>query len=238
MEFTYNAYRSLVSLLNKGEYRFVGYSDEASGERTVIMRHDVDFCLSKAVAMAQLEHELGVKSTYFILLSTDFYNVFSNRSHALLRQILALGHEIGLHFDELRYHGVTLPDLCNVMVREAGILAAAISADVKAVSMHRPSLVMLSSDISLPGLVNSYSRRFFGEYKYLSDSRMRWREDVKGIVSSNTFDRLHILTHPFWYSEEQETAKAKLIDFIAAAGTQRRFSMDENFTALDEILSS
>ena len=161
MEFTYNAYRSLVDLLNKGGYHFVGYCDEASVDRAVIMRHDVDFCLSKALAMAELEHKLRVKSTYFVLLSTDFYNVFSKRSNALLTEILACGHDIGLHFDEIRYQGANLPGLCSAMVREAGLLAAAISADVKAVSMHRPSQEMLSSDISLPGLVNSYSRRFF-----------------------------------------------------------------------------
>jgi len=161
MEFTYNAYRSLVDLLNKGGYHFVGYSDEASVDRTVIMRHDVDFCLSKALAMAELERKLRVKSTYFVLLSTDFYNVFSKRSNTLLTEILACGHDIGLHFDEIRYQGANLPGLCSAMVREAGLLAAAISADVKAVSMHRPSQEMLSSDIFLPGLVNSYSRRFF-----------------------------------------------------------------------------
>jgi hypothetical protein len=236
MKFTYDAYKQLISLVNNCGYHFTGYTNETSAQRPVIMRHDVDFCLQKAVSMAELEDALGVKSTYFVLLSADLYNVFSARSYAFLRRILQLGHEIGLHFDELRYPGATLTDLRDAMVREAALLEQAVSCTVKSVSMHRPSALMLSSDLTVPGLVNSYSKRFFSEYKYVSDSRMRWREDVMEIVSSYYHDRLHILTHPFWYSEEEETAKHKLVAFIAAAGPERRNAMEENFTALGEII--
>lgn len=30
---------------------------------------------------------------------------------------------------------------------------------------------------------------------------MRWREDVGGIIASNEYNKLHILTHPIWYDK-------------------------------------
>jgi len=237
MDFTYDRYSYLVGLLRRHGYQFAGYDDEERFARVVIMRHDVDFCLHKALAMAELEFELGVKATYFVLVSTDFYNVFSATSYAVLKRIIELGHEVGLHFDEQRYPGASIDEVQEAIGREAGILTAAQGCTVRSVSMHRPSREMLQSNMQIPGLVNSYSKRFFSDYKYVSDSRMHWREDVCSTVSRQEFDRLHILTHPFWYAEAKETTKQKLLHFIEAAGSARKDAMANNFTALDEILA-
>ena len=52
-------------------------------------------------------------------------------------------------------------------------------------------------------MINSYGQTFFHDFKYLSDSRRRWREPVEEIIRSGTYDRLHILTHAFWYHKQR-----------------------------------
>ena len=103
MQFTYSAYETLIALLRAQEYAFCDYHDHAQHPRCVILRHDIDNSLPQAVRLAEIEAELGVKSTYFVLLRTDFYNVASKTGQDALRRILSLGHEIGLHYDEIAY---------------------------------------------------------------------------------------------------------------------------------------
>ena len=63
--------------------------------------------------------------------------------------------------------------------------------------MHRPSRWVLEADLKIPGMVNSYGKEFFQDFKYVSDSRMRWREDVMKYAIEKAYPRLHILTHAF-----------------------------------------
>ena len=102
MEFTYSAYRNLIAMLKQNAYQFCGYFDYAHRDKSVIMRHDIDYCLERSVKLAQIEREEDICSTYFVLLKTDFYNPASKRACDCIREIKALGHEVGLHFDDNR----------------------------------------------------------------------------------------------------------------------------------------
>jgi hypothetical protein len=56
-------YRFLVGLSELG-YGFTSFDDFAPSDRIVALRHDIDQYPEAPVAMAELEHELGVTSTY------------------------------------------------------------------------------------------------------------------------------------------------------------------------------
>jgi len=99
MEFTYNAYGALVNLLRNNGYSFADYHNFALFPRVVILRHDVDYSLEKALELARFEKSIGIQSTYFLLLSSDLYNIASKKSLNYINEIIGLGHEIGLHFD-------------------------------------------------------------------------------------------------------------------------------------------
>jgi hypothetical protein len=201
------------------------------------MRHDVDFSLDKAVQMAELENRIGICSTYFVLLSTNFYNVLASDSYDKVKEIMAFGHEVGLHFDEQKYEVKTPEDVQKRIMEEVYILSNILKYDVRVISMHRPSKKVLESDLQLNGVINSYSSDFFVRMKYLSDSRMHWRENVVDIIRSNKFDRLHILTHPFWYSSIEESMEGKLRAFLNEAIIERYDNMNANFRNLREIIS-
>ena len=69
------------------------------------MRHDIDFSLKKALEFAEVEQEQKIRSTYFVLLTTDMYNAMSKEAGQKIRAIMKMGHEIGLHFDETGLFG-------------------------------------------------------------------------------------------------------------------------------------
>ena len=101
--------------------------------------------------------------------------------------------------------------------------------------MHRPSKATLEADYRIPGVVNSYGKTFFREFKYLSDSRQRWREPVLDIVRSGAYNRLHILTHAFWYHETERSLRESVRGFVSSANRERWKQLEENFTDLGSI---
>ncbi len=147
MEFTYDAYESLIILLKNSCYEVANYYNWSAYDKCVILRHDIDYDIKKALELANLEENMGVRSTYFVLVTSDFYNIFSATNADMLNKISSLGHEIGLHFDEVRYPGLDLNGL--------------------------KEKIILDSDVQIPNIVNSYSNTFFKSFKYLSDSRRR-----------------------------------------------------------------
>jgi len=236
MEFTYAAYRNLIAILKQNEYHFCGYFDHADKDKSVIMRHDIDYCLERSAQLARIEHEEDIRSTYFILLKTYFYNPASKRANDCIREIKDLGHEIGLHFDETVYAGCNTEKLPEMIQREADILADICEFPIRCFSMHRPNQVTIEKSLEVPGLVNAYGQKFFHEFKYLSDSRKNWREPVEEIICSGTYDRLHILTHAFWYSEKEDTIADSVKNYILAAKMDRYAHFSENIRCLEEIV--
>lgn len=238
MNFTYTAYSELIHILQNNGYMVSSYKDWENTKRCVILRHDIDNDIEKAFSLAKVEQELGVRSTYFVLVTSDLYNVFSAKSERLLQAILDCGHEIGLHFDEVRYPYIsTAEDVRDKILEEARLLSLIIRKPVDTVSMHRPSKMMLEADLEIPGMINSYGRVFFREFKYLSDSRRRWREPVKEIVISKAFDRLHILTHAFWYNETEIDIHDSICAFVNAGNMQRYKYEYENITDFQSIMT-
>lgn len=237
MNFTYDGYLKLINLLKEKNYKFCDYLNCDEYDRPVIFRHDIDDSLNKALKIARLEYKNNITSTFFVLLSTNFYNVFSKESNDILKEITELGHQIGLHFDEKRYEISNNKKLEYWIERESDILGNAINQKIKVVSMHRPSKWILENDIQFEGIINSYSKKFLSDFKYLSDSRMHWREDVLGIIESEKYDKLHILTHSFWYSDKDETINEKLMGFINNAKIERYNYLNGNIRNLDEIIN-
>lgn len=237
--FTMQWYRNLLNLLKKEGYEFRSYHDYGEFARCVILRHDIDNSLDQAVRMAELETEEGVCSTWFVLLRTDFYNVASRTSLDKLRRIQRYGHELGLHFDEAAYGPALTPEeIPDSILKECTLLSDILGSPVKTVSIHRPSQAALEADYHIPGLVNSHGKIFFHDFKYLSDSRRRWREPVEDIIRSKAYDRLHILTHAFWYHEKDQDIARTVDDFIRAASGERCRRMAENITDIAGILGA
>lgn len=155
-----------------------------------------------------------------------------------LKRIMDCGHTIGLHFDEVRYPEIVgnIEVIKDKIIEETRLLEVAINRKVKVVSMHRPSKFVLEADLKIPGIVNSYGQRFFKEFKYLSDSRRRWREPIDEIIDKEEYARLHILTHAFWYNNVETDIHDSMSYFVNDGNHKRYQFMESNITDLASIM--
>lgn len=249
MKFTLDSYSQLMQRILSRGYTFADYFDYKKYQKPCILRHDVDFDIQIAEQFARFEHDScveGIRSTYFILLTSDFYNVFSNENCMALTNIMKMGHQIGLHFDEQKYKK-ELEDCANedekmelvqsAILKEMSLLSNMIGFEVRVVSMHRPSELILNSDLKIPNVVNSYGQEFFKKFKYVSDSRMHWRENVEECVEKREYSALHILTHPIWYSSEERSMKMHLEELFQKRTIQTYESLHDNFRDLDSVIA-
>lgn len=238
INFTYQSYKELINLLEHNNYKFCNFTNENEyneSDKLVILRHDIDLSLQKAVELAQLEYDLGIKSTYFVLVSTDFYNIFSKNSLYKLNKILSLNHELGLHFDESKYDCKNEQDIKNYINKEIKILEMCLNNKVSLVSMHRPSKFILNSDIKFNHIVNCYSKKYFNEYKYLSDARMNWRENIEDIVCSNLYKKIQIVTHGIWYYQEEKSINDVVKIYIKNKQKKLIDSLSKNIRNFEKI---
>lgn len=70
-------------------------AEGARADGTVALRRDVDHNLEHAVAFAEREAKLGVAASYFVLPEAWYWD--GQNVHALVGDLLRLGHEVGLH---------------------------------------------------------------------------------------------------------------------------------------------
>jgi hypothetical protein len=231
--FTLAEFECLIARLRERDYRFARFSDaeamRAAGTPFVLMRHDIDMSLEAALAMARREAELDVRATYFLLVRTDHYNLFSRQGTDVVTEILALGHHLGLHFDCDAYPAdLDSGELAAACAREAAMLAEWFDRPVDIVSYHRPNERVLSGDptISTP-LPHTYMADFREHIRYVSDSGGRWGHGKPTVLPE--FERghpLHILTHPVWWGERQASVDETLFAVLRekSAELERSFA--------------
>ena len=60
-----NSYKILIEFFKARNYIFSFFSEPYSLKNIIYLRHDVDILVEDAVKLAELENQIGVKSTYF-----------------------------------------------------------------------------------------------------------------------------------------------------------------------------
>jgi hypothetical protein len=189
---------TIQAFLDQG-YTPVNFADLQADKRHLVLRHDIDFDLQAAAKMAEFEAEQDIRATYFVLVRTEFYNVFSKSAEAALGRIAASGHNIGLHFDAALYPGDEA-ELIRAAQNECQILSQAVHRDVGVLSFHRPHPDLLGSTIEFDGILNVYNKRFFEDIGYCSDSKGAWHHGLPLNHEAVAAGRaLQLLTHPIWW---------------------------------------
>ncbi len=208
LAFTHEWYKSFLSYLKEKGYSFETFP--ATPEKgSIFLRHDVDLSTTDALTMAQIESELGIQSTYCILISSPIYNPFDRKPLETIRQIQALGHDIALHFSTHNYWESGKPSKDAVesqVLNEMEALRTIIPDLSEAVSFHRPPVWVLDSDFD--GFVNTYSPEYFSDIVYISESTQRWRTEPPEF--ENLPDRAQILVHPGLWSDRDETFEKRV----------------------------
>lgn len=211
-DFTEAGFAAMLGQLIDGGYAFAGYGSSPEG-RHVIWRHDVDVSLHRAARLAKIEQARSVTATYFINPRCEFYNVFDAENAALIGAIAGAGHAIGLHFDVAAPGGGdwSAHALAAALSQEKALLESVLEAPVTAVSWHNPTLsnLLAFEADEIAGLANAYARRLRDDYVYTSDSNGYWRHTPMPEVIAAGHPRLHLLTHPEWWTTEVMSVQAR-----------------------------
>nr|MDA3861546.1 hypothetical protein [Melioribacteraceae bacterium] len=94
MDFTQLIYKELLTALQIKYNTFKPFRD-SNHTSLIILRHDVDRLPDNALKMAELEHTLGIKGSYYFRAVPESYNL------EIMHKIAELGHEIGYHYEDV-----------------------------------------------------------------------------------------------------------------------------------------
>lgn len=163
-------------------------------KNTLLIRHDIDFSVDFAYELALFESELEIRSTYFLMLTSNMYNLLSSENQRLVRSIIKLGHKVSIHFDPTAHENL------EDFEHEKRLFENIFDVEIDIVSVHRPGPFLDNNNVSLCGIPQTYNDAYFRDMKYLSDSGGR---DVVPLVyeylAAGRSQGLHLLIHPVWW---------------------------------------
>jgi len=189
--FTLEHYKEILETARNG-WNFSDFLNKEFSEKVIYLRHDIDVSLRNALALAEIEKEVGVCSTFFVRINSPFYNALSFENINILKRISRMRHNIGLHYDreEIKEEDVE---------KEHRLLSNFINVD-RVVSFHRPSEDLLG--LNLKNFTSVYSDYFFRKIEYISDSnRALKRGCILEFLKKHPAKNIQILVHPFWWNE-------------------------------------
>jgi len=94
LDFTPKTYHTLLAALQNQGYVFQPFADflQYPAPQSVILRHDVEARYPNALRVAELQHKMGIRGTYY-------FRILNGHFHRdIIAQIADMGHEIGYHY--------------------------------------------------------------------------------------------------------------------------------------------
>ena len=240
-DFTLAGYRALMDALLDRGYQARRFSDADPDKKNLVLRHDLDMSIQAALPMAEIEHDLGITATYFVMVRSEMYNPLSPRSLSGLEGLARLGHDIGVHFDASLYPGVDSLD--GAAEGECAALEAVTGRPVEFLSFHRPAEELQGLERKIAGRSHTYQPRFFNDMGYCSDSRGGWHHGHPLEHAAVAEGRaLQLLTHPiWWHAGPGESVREKLdrfalgrFDLLRAELARNCQAYPQEFRALDQ----
>lgn len=205
IEYRLDSYEALLRSFQMVGYEFVQFDPNAPpGHKEIVLRHDIDLSIERAVTMAERERELGVRSTYCFLLSAPAYDLTRPQNVRTLQRIAKLGHEVALHFDTHTYweqSNEPRPESIEAKVTdELDVIGRLIGEELSTASFHIPPAWVL--DQSFAGFTNTYAPPFFGEIEYVSDSSQKWSSTEP--FPNGLPETFQLLVHPgLWHTDHR-----------------------------------
>jgi hypothetical protein len=242
MDFTLSRYKDLcLALLDSGYTPLTVYSylegQKKKNNKLVVLRHDIDRRPGNALRMAELEHELGIQSTYYFRVPYTF-------KPEIIRKIHDFGHEVGYHYEVLSKANGDYEKAVELFEQELREFRKIV--DVKTICMHGSPL----SRYDNRDLWKRYDFKEFGivgeaylslkNVSYFSDTGRSWNwknklrdfmpdkneeivvdttDELVELVKENKIDKYYILVHPErWALNDAEWIFYYTMDFAFNVG--------------------
>jgi len=194
--FNLKIYKTLIKkLLNAGLKPSTNWNKKLS-KNTLFIRHDIDFSIEYAYRLALSESRLKICSSYFFLMTSNFYNLLSSHNQKLVKNISSMGHKVSIHFDPTAYKDL------KYFKYEKNVFENIFGKKIDIVSIHRPRFFLKNNNIKLSGISQTYQDVFFKKMKYISDSNGRdvFPKVINFLEEPRKFG-LHLLIHPIWWMD-------------------------------------
>lgn len=210
-DFRFGPYDEFLKTFIKQGYQFCFFPEIRQPKNQIALRHDIDFDTQLALQSARVEAQLGIRATYFFLLRSSFYNIFSPQDIQNVLEIRELGHHITIHFDPTVYE-----DFHQGLQWEAALFREMFRQEVNIISLHRPNVFFQEFDEPIFGIEHTYQSKYFRDIKYFADSTGVWRFghpfDSAEFIQQRS---LHVLIHPVWWMLDGASNLDKLRTFYA-----------------------
>jgi hypothetical protein len=195
IKFSFSGYKSLLkTILKKREIvNFENYKYQKA--LFLILRHDIEYFTDIALKLGKIENSLGVKSTFFFLL-TSTYNIFSEKNLEIVNKLKQMGHSFGIHYDSYLLKKYKL-DFNRNLKQQIKIFENFFNVKIKVISSHRPKLDF--ETFREKKILNVYDKNFQKKIKYISDSQQVFRSNLYDLLSKNL--NLHLLIHDYTWSK-------------------------------------
>lgn len=175
-DFTIKKYEELLKALVNQGFFFMSFEQfiQRPKDRFILLRHDVDTLPINSLKTAKIEHDLGIKGTYYFRIVPESYD------ENIIKQIAKLGHEIGYHYENLSTCGGDFGSAIDDFRLNLEKLKKLYL--VKTICMHGSPLSKYDNrklwekyyyrDFGIIG--EPYFDVDFGEVLYLTDTGRRW----------------------------------------------------------------
>lgn len=203
-QFTLQKYEELLKSA-KRNYKFIFYNElNDFCTKSIILRHDFEFSPPLALKMAEIESKYGIKSTTFINIHSEYYNVFEGSTYEIIQNIIGMGHQIGVHFDAHFYKVETEQQLETLLLKEKELLEHFFNINIDTFSFHNTNEFVLGFKKDYyAGLINTYSPKYFENIGYCADSTGYWRyENLFDRINEAKDDVIQVLIHDGMWQEE------------------------------------
>ncbi len=179
MDFTIKIYNELLQALIKEDYAFQTFDEfiKQPQPKTIVLRHDVDLLPYNSLAFAQLQAQNNLKGVYYFRAVPESWN------EEVIKEIAALGHEIGYHYECLTTCKGNLEKAISDF--EQNLTALRKLAPVSTICMHGSPMSKYDSkdlwkkyDYKNYGIIGEpYFDVDFNKVFYLTDTGRRWDGD-------------------------------------------------------------
>jgi hypothetical protein len=197
MDFTIKTYISLLETIQCAGYCFQTFEQYLQNPLTkvVILRNDVDKKPEYALKIAQIQYQMGIKSTYYFRIGKkSFYD-------EIIKKIAELGHEIGYHYEDLSLARGDFKKAKMLFEKNLDVLRK--YYPVKTMCMHGSPLSKWDNRL-LWDKINYKDYNILGEpyfdldfniVFYLTDTGRRWDSEKSNIRDKiKTKSNIHIKT--------------------------------------------
>ncbi|AOT09700.1 hypothetical protein [Pseudoalteromonas luteoviolacea] len=229
-DFSENRLRKLYRKTLENGFSPIFYGEEDHSDKFILWRHDIDIELPAVRRMAKIEAEEGIKSTYFLMFNSVFYNLLTEEGKQTVELLKSLNHKVALHCDlgvprdaEVSDEFVEEKVHQDLLVLESFFGKGVFESEV---SFHNPPNAVLNK--SYKSFYSTYQEKFFGEIKYLSDSNRVWRDGCPELwLEKEERNKYSILLHPVIWAYEGATMPEMVTSYLKTE-SERRLKHLEN----------